>query len=127
MYGGHGTIVGPGSTMPPADKKDDKKDGAKTGSIEPNRARLTVEVPADAKLFIDDQPMKTTSAVRHFRTPELVAGQQYYYILKVEVARSGVTHSETKRVTLKAGDQINASFTEESIAAAARTNSSARK
>lgn len=89
----------------PAPKKDmkiEKKDG--------EAAKLIIEVPADAKLFIDDQPMKTTSARRVFSTPTLQPGQTYYYIVRAEVVRDGQTISDTKRVTLKAGDVIRAGF-----------------
>src|SRR5262245_43930035 len=78
-------------TMPPADPEKKKT------SIEPDRARLLVEVPADAKLFIDDQATRATSSVRTFRTPNLQAGQTYYYILRVELERDKETHSETRR------------------------------
>src|SRR5436190_218533 len=59
-------------------------------------AKLVVEVPADAKLYVDDQLMKTTAARRVFNTPTLEKGQTYYYILRAEMAIDGKTVSETK-------------------------------
>jgi uncharacterized protein (TIGR03000 family) len=73
---------------------------------------LLVELPPDAKLYIDDQPMKTTSSKRSFNTPLLQQGQQYYYILRAEVVRDGRTYTETRRVLLRAGQEIRASFPE---------------
>ena len=102
--------------------------GATQGSgAASNRARLVVEVPADAKLTIDDQPTKATTPTRTFNTPALQSGQTYYYILKVEVAREGLTHTETRRVLLRAGEEVNAKFTEETIAAASKENAAAKR
>jgi uncharacterized protein (TIGR03000 family) len=75
-----------------------------------SRAKLIVEVPADAKLYIDDQPMKTTSARRVFSTPALEPGQAYYYMVRVEVMRDGKVQSDTRRVIVRAGEEIRADF-----------------
>ena len=63
----------------------------------------SVEVPADAKLYIDDRLMKTSAAKRTFNTPTLEEGQLYYYILRAELTRDGQTYSETKRVIVRSG------------------------
>jgi uncharacterized protein (TIGR03000 family) len=81
-------------------------------------ARLVVELPADAKLFVDDQLMKTSSARRIFNTPALQVGQTYYYILRAEVEIDGKPVAETKRVLVRAGEEVKANFAE--LAAAAR-------
>ncbi|MCI0464855.1 MAG: TIGR03000 domain-containing protein [Gemmataceae bacterium] len=93
----------------PPGKKGDGKDG-KDGDEVSNRARLVVELPTDAKLYIDDQQMKTNSARRVFNTPPLELGQTYYYVLRAEVVRDGQTRSETQRVLLRPGQEIRASF-----------------
>lgn len=77
-----------------------------------NQAKLIVELPSDAKLFIDDQLMKTSSGKRVFRTPALVRGQAYYYILRAEVERDGKTETATKRVIVGAGQEVQASFSD---------------
>jgi uncharacterized protein (TIGR03000 family) len=74
------------------------------------QAQLTVELPADAKLFFDDQPMKTMASKRSFRTPPLEQGQQYYYILRAEVVRDGQTRTETQRVLVRAGQEVRVAF-----------------
>jgi uncharacterized protein (TIGR03000 family) len=78
----------------------------------PNKARLIVELPPDAKLFIDDQPMKTLSGTRTFSTPALEQGQSYYYMVKAEVVRDGKPVSMTRRVIVRAGETARANFTE---------------
>jgi uncharacterized protein (TIGR03000 family) len=112
VYPPAGAVPG-GQTMPPA--KSDALPEPKVvapQSYLPTRARLLVEVPADAKLFIDDQLMKTTSEHRAFNTPVLDNGQTYYYELRAEVVRDGKPVSVTKRVTLKAGDVVQTKFGE---------------
>lgn len=87
----------------PAPKKEPE-------SLAPNAARLIVEVPADAKVYIDDHAMKTESERRTFQTPALDAGQTYYYEVRAEVERDGKTISTMKRVLLRAGEEARADF-----------------
>ena len=130
-YSGYAPMYGPGPVMPGAPTgtpteelgTPKKKEGT---SVSPNRAKLLVEVPAEAKLFIDDQPIAMKATTKTFNTPELERGQSYYYILKVEVTRDGVAHSETRRVVIRAGDEVSARFTEEGVVTAARASASAR-
>lgn len=112
--------------MPPADPNT-RMDTPKKVSLEPERGRLVINVPADAKLYIDDQPMKATSEVRNFHTPILEKGATYYYILKVEVVRENTTYSETKRVLIRSGKEVKASFTETSIVAAGKAANTASR
>jgi uncharacterized protein (TIGR03000 family) len=73
-----------------------------------NQARLIVEVPADAKLLIDGTPMKSNSRV--FRTPKLDPKLSYYYDVTAEVVRDGKTVSSTKRVIVRAGEEVHTAF-----------------
>jgi uncharacterized protein (TIGR03000 family) len=106
--------VVPGTpVMPPA--KADTLPAPKQVSPEaslPYRARLLIDLPADAKLYIDDQLMKTTSEHRTFNTPVLDRRQTYFYELRAEIVRDGKPLSVTKRVTLKAGEVVQANFGE---------------
>lgn len=88
---------------PPLDKKKTEEQA---------RARVIVDLPADARLFVDGQFMNTTSARRIFQTPELIAGQAYYYELKAEVIRDGQTITAQQRVILRPGEMTTASFAE---------------
>ncbi|MFN4258166.1 MAG: TIGR03000 domain-containing protein [Gemmataceae bacterium] len=73
-------------------------------------ARLIINVPEDAKLYIDDHEMKTPAGQRVFRTPQLEAGQTYYYIVRAEVERDGQTISDSKRVLVRAGETVTTAF-----------------
>jgi uncharacterized protein (TIGR03000 family) len=133
------TFGTPSPTMPPADegmaaprnnggtgdKKGDTGDkkgdtGDKTGPPMA-RAQLIIELPADAKLYIDNNLMKTTSAKRVFNTPNLPRGQLFYYVLRAEVVRDGKTLQDTKRVLVRAGQEVRASFDEPAMAVAANS------
>jgi uncharacterized protein (TIGR03000 family) len=96
--------AGPVPERAPAPKPEGKE------SSLPSKARLIVQVPADAKLYIDDQLMKTMTATRTFNTPALERGQQYYYILRAEAEVDGKTYTETKRVLVHAGQEVRADF-----------------
>ncbi len=72
------------------------------------RARLIVELPGDAKLFVDDNPTKSTSSRRVFVTPPLQQGQTYYYVLRAEMVKDGQPISVKGRVLVRPGQEINA-------------------
>jgi uncharacterized protein (TIGR03000 family) len=110
-YGGAGSDYAP-RVMPPADGKDKKDETKDKESALPDKARLIVEVPVNAKLYIDEQLMKSTATTRSFSTPTLEVGQSYYYDVRVEVVRDGKTYEGSKRVVVRAGEQTRASFNE---------------
>jgi uncharacterized protein (TIGR03000 family) len=70
---------------------------------------VTVNMPANAKLFVDDQPTNTTSG--KFRTPELTKGQPYSYQFRAEFERDGKPEVMTQKVVFRAGEAINVDFT----------------
>jgi uncharacterized protein (TIGR03000 family) len=108
--------------MPPAGGAERSKESAR-----PAKAKLLVEVPADAKLYIDDQLMKSTTAQRTFNTPMLDEGQSYYYILRAEVVREGKTYQDTKRVIVRAGEQVRTTFSDEELTASTAVKASSNR
>jgi len=107
--------------LPQPKKLEDKK------SSSLNRAKMVVELPADAKLYIDDQLMKATSERRSFTTPDLVRGQAYYYILRAETVRDGKTLMASKRVIVRAGETVQTSLQELTPVETARAELSVRR
>jgi uncharacterized protein (TIGR03000 family) len=95
-----------------------KKPG--TESLAPSKAKLIVEAPAGAKLYIDDRSMTTPSEHRVYQTPTLAPGQTYYYEVRVEVNRDGKALSQTKRVLLRAGQEVRADFKDMETTATAK-------
>jgi uncharacterized protein (TIGR03000 family) len=86
-------------------------------------AQLAVNLPTDAKLFVDGQPVTLTSASRTVLTPALEPGKDYYYIFKAEAVRDGKVLEESKRVIVQAGRTTRVDFSE--LAAATPAESTA--
>jgi len=74
------------------------------------RARLTIDAPADAKVFVDGELLKSSFTNRVFQTPALIPGHSYYYDIRAEIARDGRTLTSTKRVLLLPGQTATAVF-----------------
>ncbi len=75
-------------------------------------ATVIVQVPADAKLYFDDQPTQETGTLRTFLTPKLQAGKKFTYALKAEVVRQGQVLSQTQTLTVRAGQTTRVDFGE---------------
>jgi len=110
----------PPSDAPAQDQKPAGKGGYERApapkerkpSEEQVRARVIIDLPADAKLYVDGKLMASTSERRMFQTPNLIRGQLYYYELRAEVIRDGHVVREEQKVLLRAGDTTTASFAE---------------
>ncbi len=80
--------------------------GIKPGTLAPNRARILVELPSDARLYIDDQLTMGANGVRSFTTPELAAAQDYFYDVRAELVRDGeVVARASERVIFRPGEE----------------------
>jgi uncharacterized protein (TIGR03000 family) len=85
-------------------------------SKQPAPAQVTVHLPADAKLYIDDVVCSLTSDTRSFATPKLQPGRKYYYMVRAETIRDGAPITETQRVILEPGQHVAVTFTNLSVA-----------
>jgi uncharacterized protein (TIGR03000 family) len=74
----------------------------------PAPAKVTVKVPADARLWVDQVECPLTSGERTFDTPALQPGQTYFYTLKMQ--RQGAQSAETQRVVMRAGQHVTVTF-----------------
>ena len=92
-------------------EKKEKKQEKKKEDRQEKEARLVVELPADARLFIDGSEMKSGATQRGVVTPPLDPEQTYYYEVKVELTRHGHTLRETQRIRLIPGELVTANFT----------------
>jgi uncharacterized protein (TIGR03000 family) len=77
--------------------------GRTSQKASPRQATVVVHLPAEAKLYVDGKSANLTSKTRSFVTPELQKGQDYYYTVKAEVRRDGVTREHSQRVFVRAG------------------------
>lgn len=72
-----------------------------TPAPEPGKARITLEVPADAVVTVEGQPTKQTGEVRVFNTPKLDGTANYVFEVKWGQGESAT--SRTVRVPVAAG------------------------
>jgi uncharacterized protein (TIGR03000 family) len=82
----------------------------KSGDSVPSPARITVRLPADARLTVDGVDCPLISDTRTFDTPALAPGQKYYYLLKAEVMRQGRPIAQTRRVDFRSGERVTVTF-----------------
>ncbi len=84
------------------------------GAYAPNgdEVLLTVNVPDDAKVLVNGNATKSTGGVRQFVSRGLQKGKLYDYELQVEGTVEGKPVSFTKRVSLRAGENRQVSFSD---------------
>lgn len=106
-----GVPVAPAMQVKPAEMVPAPKPDGKPGAVAaPVQGKLLVELPDDARLFVDDQRVQTPAGRRTFNTPALTPGQSYYYMVRMEVDINGKTHQETKQVIVRAGQTAEVAF-----------------
>jgi uncharacterized protein (TIGR03000 family) len=88
-------------TPPPA--------GAKS-TFDGNAGYIVVDVPADAKVFVNGHATTSIGEHRQYVSHGLEAGMRYEYQVRAEIVRDGKTLSETKTVQLTAGGQADLAF-----------------
>jgi len=69
-------------------------------------ARVTIVLPSDAKLIVDDVAFPEGKNKRTFETPELKPGRHYSYKMRAEVNRDGKMLQEVKQVDVEAGMEV---------------------
>lgn len=77
-----------------------------------NTAQIRVTVPQGATLAVEGQAMDTPNGVALIRTPEIPAGQEHVYQLKIELTRQGKPLTLNRDVTFRAGQEIRIVFDE---------------
>jgi uncharacterized protein (TIGR03000 family) len=75
-------------------------------------ARITVQLPENATLYVDGKVQRLKNGQQSFQTPKLETGKSYYYDFKAEAVRDGKTHSENRRVVVEAGKDVTVKFAE---------------
>ena len=90
-------------------------------------ATVVIKLPADATVYFDDRPTKQAGAERTYVTPELPPGKEYVYQVKIEYTRDGRMTTQTKSVTVRAGQTSRLEFGEAAaVDAAPRRNLSVK-
>jgi uncharacterized protein (TIGR03000 family) len=80
---------------------------ARRANQNPNVARIVLNVPEDARVYLQDQRMTLTGPVRRFVSPQLQNGRDYLYTIRVEVDRNGETLTRTTEARVRGGRQVS--------------------
>jgi uncharacterized protein (TIGR03000 family) len=75
-----------------------------------DRAVLTLNVPADAVVYMSNQRMTLDGTSREYIVPGLQAGKQYRYPVRVDVVRDGKLYSASSEQRIQAGQQLSLAF-----------------
>jgi uncharacterized protein (TIGR03000 family) len=75
-------------------------------------ANITIELPANATLFVDGVQVAGEGRVRQFHTPELPLGRQFFYEMRAEFPVEGRVASESVRVVVAGGEKVTKQFAE---------------
>jgi uncharacterized protein (TIGR03000 family) len=76
----------------------------------PAPATVVVNLPADAKLRVDDYVTTSTSATRVFVSPNLTPGEEFSYTLTAEAVRDGKTVVASRKIAVRAGEETRVSL-----------------
>jgi uncharacterized protein (TIGR03000 family) len=71
---------------------------------------LAVNVPDDAKIYVNGQATTSIGASRQYISRDLQSGYNYNYEVRAEVVRDGRTLEQVKKVDLRAGETANLAF-----------------
>ncbi len=75
-------------------------------------ARVTVTVPAGARVTFDGTPTSSTGAVREFQSPPLTPGRRYSYEVRATWTENGKEVTQTQQVEVASGARASATFPE---------------
>jgi uncharacterized protein (TIGR03000 family) len=78
-----------------------------------NSALLSVKVPADAKVFVNDRATNSTGNDREYISHDLQAGARYNYTVRAEFVRDGKPVSETRTIQMTAGQTAGLDFSQD--------------
>lgn len=118
-FGGHSTYAcigfigcsaGPGGPRIPPETLPNPRLDRSPAQGNAAAARVTLTVPAQARVTVDGKPVQVSSPTKTFTVPGLDRDHTYYYEFRAEVVRDGVPYSEKKKVLVRAGEEVKVSF-----------------
>jgi uncharacterized protein (TIGR03000 family) len=90
----------------PAAQTQTQSESFYNGAVDNRAALLRLQVPADAKVWLDGTQMNSTGEFRSYISPSLTAGQNYSYQIRVQTS----TGEQTRNVPVRSGDRITLDF-----------------
>lgn len=97
----------PEGTVPPAATEPSADASTR---LSRDAVMLSVWVPTDAKIFVNGNTTSSTGSARSYVSRGLQPGASYSYEIRAEVVRDGRTLTETKQVTVVAGQKADLEF-----------------
>jgi uncharacterized protein (TIGR03000 family) len=73
-------------------------------------ARVLVELPDGARLFVDGKAVPDATRQTSILTPPLEPGREYFYTLRAEITRDGQNYELSRRVVVTAGQSRTVVF-----------------
>jgi uncharacterized protein (TIGR03000 family) len=73
-------------------------------------ALLKVQVPLDAEVWLEGQKMRSTGALRHYRSPPLDPSKGYLYEVRARWVFDGKPVEEKRHVAIRAGAIVQVDF-----------------
>jgi uncharacterized protein (TIGR03000 family) len=73
-------------------------------------AEIDLQVPADAQVWFDGEKTTQTGALRQFVSPPLATDRDYTYEVRVAWKEGGREVTESRRLTVRGGSRVSASF-----------------
>jgi uncharacterized protein (TIGR03000 family) len=83
---------------------------AKETSLRNVDGMLALEVPTDAKIFVNGKETSSTGEIRQYISRNLQPGYNYTYEVRAEIVRDGKLVEEVKTIDLKAGEVAKVAF-----------------
>ena len=78
--------------------------------LQRHSASLVIDVPADAKIYVNGYKTNTQGSHRSYRSAGLLPGQMYSYEVRAIVEREGKEITQQKTVSLRGGEAHKLSF-----------------
>jgi uncharacterized protein (TIGR03000 family) len=81
-------------------------------AAEPATAVVEIILPANAKLYLGDDLIRSKPGTHRLDTPPLERGKTYTYEFRLEIERDGKTETFKRSIDVKAGETSKADFTD---------------
>jgi len=102
--------VMPGTTIPAAPAPGSAPLPGSNTSTTRADGLLAVNVPEDARIYVNGQATSSTGENRQYVSRDLQGGYNYTYEVRAEVVRDGRTVEQVKKVDLRAGETARVAF-----------------
>lgn len=106
-------VDGSSSPTPPKTKKDPMEEEGTEGDdgmASSNDGLLAIDLPADAKVYVNGTETRTPGTHREYVSRGLERNTDYSYDIRAVVVRDGKSLEETRKVTVRAGKATRIAF-----------------